>query len=228
MTAAELQNCRSLPPKSAYMACHFSSYGSGISNAPSALPAGSMLILNDRIPICGHDPELVASQLEMLTQENKCRYVLLDLQRPFDPQALAVCRCCLEQISCPVGISHLYAGEFSCPVFLPPVPPDQPLEQHLAPWKGRELWLEIATDSSQLTLTADGCQVQDALPRLSADGCFCDDALLCQYRQRTETDRITVDLWRSPQQIAELIHRAKEHGVQVFAGLYQQLKGFIS
>ena len=64
MTAAELQNCRQIPEHIAWMACHFSPYSSGISNVPVQLPAGSVLILNDRIPPQGHDPELVARQLQ--------------------------------------------------------------------------------------------------------------------------------------------------------------------
>lgn len=63
MTAAEFRIAAEIPAHPAWMACHFSAYGTGISNLPRELPAGAMLMLNDRTPICGHDPEDVAKPL---------------------------------------------------------------------------------------------------------------------------------------------------------------------
>ena len=39
MTAAELSAAEALPRKMAYMACHFSLYGTGLSNIPEQLEA---------------------------------------------------------------------------------------------------------------------------------------------------------------------------------------------
>ena len=44
MTAAEIEHSTPLPPNVAWMACHFSPYGAGLSNLPKNLPAGSLLI----------------------------------------------------------------------------------------------------------------------------------------------------------------------------------------
>ena len=44
MTAAEIQGTETLPPKTAWMACHFSPYSTGLSNLPKALPPGLSLI----------------------------------------------------------------------------------------------------------------------------------------------------------------------------------------
>ena len=66
MTAREFRICKTVPANMAWMACHFSPYGTGLSNLPTSLPPGSMIILNDRTPICGHDPELIAAQLKEL------------------------------------------------------------------------------------------------------------------------------------------------------------------
>ena len=64
MTAAEIRGTETLPPKTAWMACHFSPYSTGLSNLPKALPPGSMVILDDITPIHGHDSETIAALLE--------------------------------------------------------------------------------------------------------------------------------------------------------------------
>jgi len=56
MTAAEMHYAETLPEHPVWMACHFSSYATGLSNCPTFLPAGSLLMINDRIPIWNHDP----------------------------------------------------------------------------------------------------------------------------------------------------------------------------
>jgi hypothetical protein len=61
----------------AWMACHFSPYGTGLSNLPPNLPANAMVILNDRTPIHGHDSKEILCQLNNLTPH--C--LLLDFQR---------------------------------------------------------------------------------------------------------------------------------------------------
>ena len=40
MTAAEIRGCSALPAGIAWMACHFSPYGTGLSNLPPELPEG--------------------------------------------------------------------------------------------------------------------------------------------------------------------------------------------
>ena len=82
MTAAEIRGTETLPPKTAWMACHFSPYSTGLSNLPKALPPGSMVILDDITPIHGHDSETIAAQLRPRLDALKCSGVLLDFQRP--------------------------------------------------------------------------------------------------------------------------------------------------
>ena len=81
MTAAEMHSCASLPEKVAWMACHFSPYGLGLSNLPKTLPPGSLLMMDDITPPQGHDPDLIAAQLEECVQKFQCSGVLLDFQR---------------------------------------------------------------------------------------------------------------------------------------------------
>ena len=63
MTGAEMRNNSFLPEKIAWMACHFSPYGLGLSNLPRSLPPGSLLMVDDITPIGKHDPSIILDQL---------------------------------------------------------------------------------------------------------------------------------------------------------------------
>ena len=143
MTAAEIRANTDFPPNIGYMACHFSPYGTGLSNCPTHLPEGSMLILNDRTPIHGHDHGLIADQLTELVEKLKCDSVLLDFQRVDVPELSLLVEKLSAALPCPVGVSDLYAENLDCSVFLPPVMPDTLLSEHLVPWQGRDIWLDM-------------------------------------------------------------------------------------
>lgn len=223
-TSAEFAFSEKKPEKIAWMACHFSPYGMGLSNLPQTLPEGSMLILNDRIPICSHDPGLIAAQLSDAVSDFSCCAVLLDFQRPGSDRTRQVVQSIIEAHPCPVGVSHLYAEEFDCPVFLPPPDLDKPLRDHLAPWDGREIWLEAALDMARFTVTEKGC-TSLPLPYSPPDGDFFkDEALCCSYRCDIHPDAAVFTLWRTPEDLADLLTQAQALGIPRTIGLYQQLK----
>ena len=87
MTAAEICACPVLPPKIAWMACHFSPYGLGLSNLPKTLPPGSLLMVDDITPPHKHDPALIGKQLHSCVEALQCSAVLLDFQRIGSSQA---------------------------------------------------------------------------------------------------------------------------------------------
>lgn len=222
MTAAEMQENTPLPSKFAYMACHFSSYGTGLSNLPKWLPEGSMLILNDRTPICGHDPELICNQLRECIERLHCSGLLLDFQRP-DYEATAILsQNLISALPCPVGLSDAYAASFFCPVFLPPPPLDVPLERHLVPWQGREIWLEAALDGLQLTLTSQGCQAEP-IPSPAFSGGFRDEALHCHYAIQSCADFAKFTLYRTREDLDALLEEATSLGISKAIGLWQEL-----
>jgi len=120
-------------------------------------------------------------------------------------------------------VSDLYAGALDCPVFLPPVPPSVPLWAHLLPWQGRNIWLELGLDGEAILLTGEGSSVT-SLPRFfpSEEG-FSDTSLHCHYTiDVNETARFT--LWRTREDLKDLIKEAEELGVSGFVGLYQELE----
>ena len=188
MTAAEFDAKSADYPHIAWMACHFSPYSTGLSNLPAQLPKGSLLILNDRTPVFGHSPERVARQLSETVECWQCSGVLLDFQRENEPQAQAIAEA-VTALPCPVGITPQYASGLDCALFLPPVPLTMPLQEHLAPWQGREIWLEAATDYECIRVDKAGSRTipwdGDALPCPHVD-----EKLHCRYRMEVQNDHI--------------------------------------
>ena len=216
-TRAEFTACSLLPNHFAWMACHFSPYGTGLCGLPPVLPADAMVILNDRIPPNRHD---VAYILDQLAQIN-CGCFLLDFQQEGNAEIEALTRAILEAESRPVGVSPQYGQGLDCPVFLPPVPPDVPASEYLVPWQGREIWLEAAIDSLQYTVTEHG-SICNPLPQIPERG-LKDDDLFCHYRIETYTDRAEFDLWRTRKDLEALLDAVQGFGVTKAIGLWQEL-----
>ena len=223
MTAAEIAANSPLPPKIAWMACHFSPYTTGLSNRPGALPPDSLLILNDVTPIHGHSLEAVAGQLAQCVEAFSCRGILLDFQRPGSAETAALAAYLVQALPCPVAVSEPYAGELSCPVFLPPPPHHVPLAEYLAPWQGRALWLEQALDAETITLTESGACIAPLPPgERFADG-HADDALHCHYQIQLTDSQAVFTLFRTPGDLEALLSEAEFLGVTQAVGLFQEL-----
>ena len=212
-----------IPDKPAYMACHFSPGGRGLSNVPKVLPPGVMLILDDSSPMDGHDPELVSKQLSDFIVKYHCEALLLDFQRRDVPLQRELAQLLSETLPCPVGVSEIYARELSCPVFLPPVPPDKPVSEYLHPWQGREIWLEAALDGIALTLTESGCTAE-SLWEFPGDG-RTDERLHCHYTTKIAPDSAIFQLWRTRTDLDALLIEAESLGVTKAIGLWQELSG---
>lgn len=225
MTAAEIASAPSLPQKLGYMACHFSPYSTGLSNFPQLLPPGAMLLLTDRTPIRGHDPELIGSQLSALIKADRCSSLLLDFQRGGCEETAQLVRHLTKVLPCPVAVSDTYGAELDCPVLLPPSPPDTPLADHLAPWKGREIWLELALDGLCITVTSGGSHFSPA-PSDGSPLPFRDARLHCHYRTDISPDQAVFTLRRTPEDLASLLEEAEELGAALAVGLYQELGMF--
>jgi len=210
-----------LPDNLAYLACHFSPGGTGLCSLPESLPAGAVVILDDSTPMNGHDPVRILDQFSDLLVRYSCESFLLDFQRPDVPgqQDLAGLLC--TSLPCPVAVSEGYARALSCPVFLSPLPPDRPLRTHLAPWQGREIWLDAALEGIQLTLTEEGCTAEP-LWDFPEDG-FMNEELHCHYLSQTHADAAIFHLWRTRQDLDALLTEAEILGVSRAVGLWQEL-----
>lgn len=221
MTAAEIRGCGAMPPFSAWMACHFSPYSTGLSALPRALPPGAMLVLDDITPIHGHDPGRILDQLQERTEALKLDGVLLDFQRPGYGEAAALAEHLSKKLTCPVGVSDLYAGEGGA-VFLPPLSLTCFLEEYAARWQGRELWMEVSPLGETITLTDRGASTEALPPSGFPREGFREERLHCRYRSTVEPDRVEFRLWRDRQDWEALLAAAEKRGVTRTVGLYQQ------
>lgn len=222
MTAAELQYTASPPEHTAWMACHFSPYGTGLTNIPASLPPDSLLILNDRTPVSGHDPQRVSDTLQEAVDRLQCSGILLDFQHLDCPQTASIAAK-IAELPCSVGICAPYARDLECAVFLPPVPLLETPEAYLSQWHGREIWLEAALDCAQITLTEAGTSMT-ALPS-HADPCcsFAEEELCCHYSIAVSNTEAVFTLQRRKDDLTKLLSNAKKLGVTKFVGLYQEL-----
>lgn len=217
MTAAEIHSMQPPSDPIAYMACHFSPYGTGLSNLPERLDAGSLLMVNDRIPFFGHDPQRILAQLRETVEEFSCGGVVLDLQRDGYPEQQRLCQLLTQGLACPVAVSELYASGLDCPIFLSPPELHRPLSEHIAPCLSREVWLEAALDAKCFTVTQEGCTVAD-LSAPPPDHCFTDEALHCRYTVEAAEKAARFRLWRT----ADDLKSIQLPGVTRLIGLYQE------
>lgn len=217
LTAPEFTTCSPIPVTAAWMACHFSPYGTGLCNLPPILPDPAVVILNDRIPPAGHDPEYILDQLAQIN----CSSILLDFQREGCSETAALTQAIVEQESRPVSVTPQYGQELSCPLFLPPVPIDIPIKEYLAPWQGREIWLEASLEGMAYTVTEQGSR-PGPLPRIPEQGLKEED-LFCHYRIETFSDRAEFTLWRTREDLDALLDAAESLGVTKAIGLWQEL-----
>ena len=223
MTAAEMAGNPVFPENTAFMACHFSPYSTGMSNFPEALPKGAMLILNDRTPPQGHDPQLIARQLQQLAEEMDCSSVLLDFQRPGSAETAAIARAVVQALPCPVGISECYADTLSGPVFLSVPPLHRPLQETANSWPDRELWLELALDSQVLTVKEDGSHFGPVFPAERIEPFHTDADLCCSYHITVSETEARFTLFRTPENLSMLLSKAESLGITRAIGLYQEL-----
>lgn len=222
LTAGEFANIRPLPKNTAYMACHFSCYGAGLSNLPATLPVGSLLTLNDRTPVFRHDPEQILSEMLAAIERLAPSGVLLDFQRPDVPLTQEIARLLTGSLPCPVAVTLPYAENLSCPVFLPPPPLHMPLKNHLAPYAGREIWLELATEAARYIINKDRCAVTPTEALLLPEPVLEDQDAFCRYHIEIREDHAEFTLQRTEKELSQIL--SSDIGIAKGIGLYQQLK----
>lgn len=227
MTGAEMRCTSQFPANFAYMACHFSPYGEGITNIPDALPDQAMLILNDRMPCHGHSPSLIVQQLSDAVSRMDCESILLDFIHPPDSESEAMVHAIVEAHTCPVAVSAQYADGLHCPVFLPPCPLHIPLEEYVYPWKGREIWLEAALCQESVRITQKGTDCVPQFPPEGLDGGFFDETLCCNYVIHIEENKVEFTLFDTTESLKQKMELAKSLGASRAVGLWQELGNMV-
>lgn len=222
MTAAEMAGNSAFPRHAAWMACHFSPSGVGLSNLPNWLPPGCLLILDDSTPIHDHAPERIASELSGCMEKFQCAGLLLDFQRPGEAQTRELIAHLCEALPSPVVVSDVYAEGLDCPVFLSPVAPDETMASRLARWRGREIWLDTTMEGLEIVLTEKGAK-SATLPHQKYPDCGLEDRLLhCHYRISLSENSAVFTLWRTKSDISAQLEEAEALGVTAAVGLYQE------
>ena len=222
LTAAEFPNATHLPDKIAWMACHFSCYGTGLSNLPEGLPEGSMVILNDRMPPDSHDPKRIVAQLLELTADAKPDALLLDFQRSGIALNRQLAQELAEALPCPVGVTAEYAKDSGCAVFLEPPPLHISLADHIAPWGAQEVWLEIAPQTFTYTVDQDGCTIAEQENAPLPEPVFLDENLSIRYHTELLDNAAVFTLQRTKDDLIQLLKGACR--ITRAVGLYQQLE----
>ena len=223
MTAAEMGNYSDISEHIAWMACHFSPYRLGLSNLPNTLKEGSLLIVDDITPPCGHDQILIAQQLSQTVTRFQCCGVLLDFQRKDWAESFRLAEYLSHTLPCPTIVSEHYASELDCSVLLSPPPPSVLLKDYVQPWSEREIWLEIGLEAECLTLTETGCHVAAAPRPLCTEPIFSDGNLHCHYSVHTDKKSASFTLWRTWDDWIALLSEAETLGISSAIGLYQEL-----
>ena len=223
MTPEEIAWSSQIPHNFAYLSCHFSSTGTGLSNFPEQIPRNGILILDDSQQMDGHDPEQIAEELFTIPGFQNARGVVLDFQQPGKPESAGMAEFLTKTLPCPVAVSHHYATALSGPVFLPPLPPDQTPDAYLSPWKHRPVWLEVALDAIQIHITESGA-VRNYLPthNESKHG-FTDQTLGCHYKIAMESNAAVFTLYRTRSDLDTLLQTLSGGCIQMAIGLWQEL-----
>ena len=221
MTASEFTAATTVPKRVGWMACHFSCFGKGLSNLPAALPPDSLLILNDAIPISGHDPQQVLTELTRCAEKQRCCGILLDFQRPNVEETANLCCFLTKHLPCPIGITEFYGAGLPCALFLS-IPLHRPPSQTLATWNGQEIWLETVLETEVAIITKDDVQIfpttlSGAPPILE------EEQLFCHYSWQERDSHLEITLQRTPEDLVALLEHTAKLGVTKAIGLYQQL-----
>lgn len=225
MTSQEIRENICQTGKIAYMACHFSPKGSGVTNLPENMPPTAMLILDDRIPYGGQSAEQLIAGLRASVERLGCQYVLLDFERPATKQLQELSAAVANELPCPVAMPPEYARALDCPLFLPSIPPYILPEDYLSPYKNREIWLEAALDGALATVTAEGCQVTAVPYPETAIPLHHSRELRCHYHMDITDKAARVTFLRSAEDIGPLLEAAEQYGAALAIGLHQELSG---
>ena len=216
MTAGEILENGAFPQRLALMVSR-----TGLREIPGWIPSGGILLLTDAQPPQPEDLEV----LKRFAKEERFSMVILDFQVHDREENRVFAARAANELDSPVCVTAEYARTLDCPVLLPPVPLDVPVEEYLAPWKGREIWLEAALDGMTVTVDEKGAHADAQLRGQPAER-EREEAQLCCHYSMTLGENAVFFLRRTEGDLRQLLGKAEAYGVAGAVGLYQELAGF--
>ena len=222
MTAEEIPNAPSGFSGGCIFGCHYSSTSQTLVGLPSSLPHGWGLILDDENPITAPDISGLVQQLSRLEPA----YIVLDFQRPATPDVLRLAEK-IAALPCPVSMPPEYGKNLCCSLFLPPIPPHISPEEYLRPWLHRDVWLELALDAVQISVTAEGSQMQSFPHAVATDKAHVDSMLHCHYKISHLHDTLQFYCYRTKDDIRQLLRSPLPANVKYGVGFFQELHTII-
>ena len=166
-------------------------------------PRDGILVFTDSSPYAGQSPEDILQGKASLLECSSG--LVLDFQRPASGETRRFAEALRSALPCPVACPPEYAE--AGPVFLPPLAPHIPPDAQLAPWRGRDIWLDLSPCPEKLILTKAGCREEPgSIPQ--APG-YADDGLLCHYCiDISAPTQVQFTLWRTREDLQSLAKRA--------------------
>ena len=217
MTVEEISAGSTPPWGYALMGCHFSGDGRQMVGLPEELPEGCGLILDDRNPI----PQTTRKMIDAFAAL-KPAYLILDFQQQATKNAKAFAME-LTSLPCPVAMPAEYARGLNCPVFLPPVPPNIPIVEYLLPWNGHEIWLELALDAVEITLTLQSSGFDAFAHARSYSDSHTDSMLHCHYKISKQPDALQFYCYRSREDVEAMLSSSLPGNLTHAVGLFREL-----
>lgn len=224
MTAAEVQSNPNPDFPIGWMSCHFSPNNPGLSNVPTSLPPNSLLILDDSFPFQNHDVDTIENQLKEIISQFQIQKLLLDLQRPKSEEVEMLIAQFCNALPCSMAVTESYAEKSSCGVFLSPPPLHRTLKDHIVPWRGKEIWLELAPQAACYAITESGCSIKPDSLTAKEQFPHRDKNLHVSYRIEPSEDCVVFRLQRSQEELEKLVKEAENLGITTVIGLYQEFK----
>lgn len=217
MTAEEIRLAKELPTHIAWMACHFSPYGTGITNLPTNIPKDAMIILNDRTPPAGHDRYRISDQLNAID----CSCYLLDFQLPDVRESETLISHLYKNLQKPVAVSECYHYCTSGPVLIN-IPLHKRLTDVIKQYQDREVWLEAVTDQHAISVCRDG-STEIPFKENPENPYFHAHALHCKYQIQLSENNAIFQFKRDLSHVQSLLENAQKNNIKKAVGLYQQL-----
>ena len=218
LTGAEFRLLPRKPAHLAWMGVSFTENGT-LGGFPEVFPLGGILTVNDASTLPEKCPPEATIALRQWVERFRPSAVLMDMQR--SGAAPEVLKALASSLPCPVAVSAPYAHVLSGPVLLPPVPLYRDPEDFLAPWAGREIWLEISPLGQVVRLTKTGRDIRFA-PVSPVQKEF--PGPCSRYTIRKGPDFIEFRFRRTSEDTAALFATAEKHGVTKLFGLYLEYR----